>query len=371
MPLTEYAGAAPQTRLSGALAVGTTSSFSVITGGGSGYPNGATAPFVVVIDRGTALEEKIRVATRAGDVFSTLTRGYDGTSAQGHSAQAIVEHVWDAASATEASLHVNDDNRDDHSQYLNPARHAATAHTGAMIQDLAVGTADLADQAITYAKLAAGERWEPGDIKPSARATPTTGWLLCDGAVISRATYANLFAGIGILYGAGDGSTTFGLPDLRQKFPMGKAASGTGSVLGSTGGSRDAVVVSHQHTFGTGNESVGHAHGLEAHQHYANLPEVGNHVHAVGGSTGFVVAFRTDAGANGHVSGGLERITFSNIEPAGGHGHDGWTDGAGALGGWQGNNVGHSHSGTTALQGGSATDANLPPWQTVNYFIKT
>jgi microcystin-dependent protein len=45
-----------------------------------------------------------------------------------------------------------------------------------------------------------------------------TGWLICDGSTISRATYANLFAAIGTLYGSGDGATTFKLPDLRGQF---------------------------------------------------------------------------------------------------------------------------------------------------------
>lgn len=47
------------------------------------------------------------------------------------------------------------------------------------------------------------------------------GWLLCDGAAVSRTTYANLFTVIGTTYGAGDGSTTFNLPDFRGIFPKG------------------------------------------------------------------------------------------------------------------------------------------------------
>ena len=47
------------------------------------------------------------------------------------------------------------------------------------------------------------------------------GWLECDGALVSRTTYANLFAVIGTTYGAGDGSTTFALPDLRGEFLRG------------------------------------------------------------------------------------------------------------------------------------------------------
>jgi len=128
MALKEFAGAAAATRLAGSLASGTTTSFAVLTGGGSTYPNGATAPFVVVIDRATSLEEKILVATRSGDTFTGLTRGYDGTSAQAHSAQATVEHVIDAATLTEVNAHVNTTTRDDHTQYLNTARHNADSH---------------------------------------------------------------------------------------------------------------------------------------------------------------------------------------------------------------------------------------------------
>lgn len=54
-----------------------------------------------------------------------------------------------------------------------------------------------------------------------ASATAPDGWLLCDGSAVSRATYADLFAAIGILYGAGNGSTTFNLPDLRGEFIRG------------------------------------------------------------------------------------------------------------------------------------------------------
>jgi microcystin-dependent protein len=58
---------------------------------------------------------------------------------------------------------------------------------------------------------------------------------------VSRSTYAALFAAIGIAYGAGNGTTTFNLPDLRQRFPLGKAASGTGATLGGTGGAIDHI----------------------------------------------------------------------------------------------------------------------------------
>jgi microcystin-dependent protein len=80
-----------------------------------------------------------------------------------------------------------------------------------------------------------------GSISGYAAATAPDGWLLCDGTAVSRSTFAALFAVIGTTYGVGDGSTTFNLPDLRQRFPLGKAAAGTGATLGDTGGDIDHV----------------------------------------------------------------------------------------------------------------------------------
>ncbi len=78
-----------------------------------------------------------------------------------------------------------------------------------------------------------------GTVVSTALTTAPSGWLICDGSAVSRTTYPDLFAGIGTTYGAGDESTTFNLPDLRQRFPLGKANSGTGATLGSTGGTID------------------------------------------------------------------------------------------------------------------------------------
>lgn len=67
-----------------------------------------------------------------------------------------------------------------------------------------------------------------GTVKAFAGSTPPDGWLFCDGAQISRTTYAALFAVIGTTYGAGDGSTTFNLPVL---FTVGSRV--IGSVFGN------------------------------------------------------------------------------------------------------------------------------------------
>lgn len=71
--------------------------------------------------------------------------------------------------------------------------------------------------------------WEPlptasgdvGDVKYAARSTPPAGWLKANGAAVSRTTYAALFSVIGTTYGAGDGASTFNLPDLRGIFMRG------------------------------------------------------------------------------------------------------------------------------------------------------
>src|SRR5689334_21938639 len=61
-----------------------------------------------------------------------------------------------------------------------------------------------------------------GGVAPYAGSTAPTGWLFCFGQNVSRTTYASLFAAIGTTFGAGDGSTTFSLPDLRGRTPFGK-----------------------------------------------------------------------------------------------------------------------------------------------------
>lgn len=66
-----------------------------------------------------------------------------------------------------------------------------------------------------------------GVVQAFAGATTPQGWLLCDGSAISRTDYADLFAVIGTTYGSGDGSTTFNLPNLDDKFIEGSATSGT------------------------------------------------------------------------------------------------------------------------------------------------
>ena len=66
-----------------------------------------------------------------------------------------------------------------------------------------------------------------GSVIAYAANSAPNGYLLCNGAAVSRTTYANLFAAIGTTYGAGNGSTTFNLPNLTDKFIQGSGTAGT------------------------------------------------------------------------------------------------------------------------------------------------
>ncbi len=118
----------------------------------------------------------------------------------------------------------------------------------------------------------------PGAIAMYGAAAAPSGYLLCDGDEISRASYAGLFAVIGTNYGIGDGSTTFDLPDLRQRFPLGLAASGTGSTLGDTGGSIDPTIdLSHAHTVDAHDHDIAHSHAIGS----LATSSAGSHTHTM------------------------------------------------------------------------------------------
>lgn len=131
-----------------------------------------------------------------------------------------------------------------------------------------IDTTKLANSAVTSAKIAAGavpDSTASGTIVPWGGTSSPTGWLECDGAAVSRTTYADLFTAIGTTYGAGDGSSTFNLPDIRGRTAVGKDNMGgsaanritnaltvDGTVLGQTGGAE-------VHTLSTSNmPSHGH-----------------------------------------------------------------------------------------------------------------
>jgi microcystin-dependent protein len=145
--------------------------------------------------------------------------------------------------------------------------------------------------------------------------TAPSGWLLCAGAAVNRTTYAALFAVIGTTFGIGDGSTTFNLPDYTNRMPY-------GTTVGSTGGTADAVVVSHTHTI----TDPGHQHNT-----------------SVTGSTLFPATAQTTIAYGGPGTYPATVFTMSD------------------------NTTGISVN----TAGVSGTNQNLPPYLGINFIIKT
>jgi microcystin-dependent protein len=151
--------------------------------------------------------------------------------------------------------------------------------------------------------------------------------LECDGSNVSRSTYSALFAVVGTTYGAGDGSSTFGLPDLQNNIPVGSSNT---KAVGSTAGAENVA--------SSGNVSI----TAEAANHSLSTAELASHAHSQGGTR----ALRNnDSG--------------SNPVTAGSHG----TTGSGS---------GHGHNVTVnaASVTGDATSV-LQPYLTTLYIIKT
>lgn len=83
-----------------------------------------------------------------------------------------------------------------------------------------------------------------------------TNWLICDGSAVSRTDYAELFAVIGTSFGAGNGSTTFNLPDFRTRVPVGyKSSDSDFNAIGKTGGSKE--MQKHKHSVQFSNAYLG------------------------------------------------------------------------------------------------------------------
>lgn len=198
-----------------------------------------------------------------------------------------------------------------------------------------------------------------GVISQYAGSSAPSGYLLCEGQTVSRSTYASLFTAIGTAYGAGDGSTTFALPNLKGRIPVGRDSAQTEfDVLGETGGAKT-------HTLSTA-EMPSHTHTQDAHNHSQNA-----HAHSVYDPS------HSHPPASGYIS--IPQNSYPNgtswYFPGGGgylNANAGNTGYAGT--GVQIYNNTATNNATTATNqntGGGGAHNNLQPYITVNYIIKT
>ena len=120
----------------------------------------------------------------------------------------------------------------------------------------------VATTAFVQAALAGGV--PAGAVMHFAMNAPPTGWLKANGALVSRTTYAALFAAIGTTFGVGDGSTTFGLPDLRGEFMRGWDDGRTVDTGRAFGSAQLDGIKTHDHTFSatSGANSADHTHAV-------------------------------------------------------------------------------------------------------------
>lgn len=160
-----------------------------------------------------------------------------------------------------------------------------------------------------------------GEVVFVAASSAKDGTLACDGQAVSRTDYANLYAfaaASGLMavdaadktanpakYGPGDGVTTFQLPDLRDRGVIGR---GTSFAIGTTGGSKDAVVVAHTHT--------------------GTTASAGDHTHTASDGN----AFSKAGGSFSYGGGGTSLGTSATTSSAGAHTHTITTDSTGVSG---------------------------------------
>jgi microcystin-dependent protein len=105
-----------------------------------------------------------------------------------------------------------------------------------------------------------------GAVMPFAMSTVPSGWLECDGTLKSRTTYARLFAAIGTTFGAGDGATTFAVPDLRAEFVRGWDNGRGVDAARALGSAQTDMFEAHTHNE-TGSVAAAVAAGVGSYQH--------------------------------------------------------------------------------------------------------
>lgn len=251
-----------------------------------------------------------------------------------------------------------------------PKTAISLAHITLTPSTTAIATTQISGLSRAFARGVGNLETYAGSIVPS--------WgLLCDGRAVSRTVYRDLFSVIGTLWGTGDGSTTFNLPDFRGRVPVGYNAGDTlFNAVGKVGGSKNAVVITHHHDI--------------THDHPAANTSMAD---ATTGTTGNEPKVDIDTNTQGSHTHDYQRMKEDNIFAAGTARSGGATLEAGVntstAGGHSHHLVvpAHNHSvtvpkhdhtfnvpklvGNSADTGVAGTNQNLQPFATVNVVVRT
>ena len=187
--------------------------------------------------------------------FATVSGAANAAQSTANSAQATANSAQATANAAQATANVASADATAAQSTANQATvDAAAAQSTA---DTAITNAFNAQATANSNTTAIADGSFIGEMKFYGSATPPTAkWLLCDGAAISRTTYAGLFSLVGTTYGIGDGSTTFNIPDAGTRALMGYKAATSGFLNGNTGGANSFTLTAdqlpaHVHTLGS------------------------------------------------------------------------------------------------------------------------
>lgn len=398
----QYSGGAVATTVTSSVAASGVSSFAIASS--TGWPSSAGVPFYIVLSPQTSAEEKMLV-TISGTTLTVVSRGVDGTSASSHASGATIYPVITAIDLDEANelaakyasrgsivyqgsttfeelvkgsegLVLKAGANDPAWGQVGTAGIADDAITAAKIVANAVGSSEIAtgavgtdelasnavttvkitDENVTLAKLAsavANSLVPVGTIAMYGGASAPTGWLLCDGSAIDSG-YTALKAIVG------DNT-----PDLKGRFALGDNS--TLTLLGTGGsttiGTNNLPAHSHANTavLNSGTVTITDA----GHTHTGTTADAGSHNHGLPDARTTSSTTHTHTGTTTYAAGGSSTGGALNSDSAGTHSHTFTT--AGATTGISGS-VGTGITVTNAETGGG--QAYYQPYVVVNYIIK-
>lgn len=196
-----------------------------------------------------------------------------------------------------------------------------------------------------------------GSVHMFAAGQAPQGYMFCQGQAVSRVTYSALFAAIGTVHGTGDGSTTFNLPDLQGRVPVGKKADNTGT-FGSLNNKNASTTETHTLTIP---ELPSHTHTQNSHNHTQNSHNhtQNSHYHGVRGG---YMAPTAQSGFTATTAAGGGTYYFAYANPAYTNSNTASNNPFTALN--------QPATATNQNTGGGGAHNNLQPYNTVNYIIK-